>query len=560
MSTETDVLVVGAGPTGLTLATQLRRYGARVEIIDANPTRSETSKALAVHARTLELFQALGVAEEAVARGRKLHGVSVMSNGSRLAHATMDELDSPFAYILCLPQPETERLLEARLSALGTAVDRGYELTAFEQDDTGVTATIAGPDGKDRTLRSQYLVGCDGAHSAVRRVLDLPFDGTDLEGRFAFADVGLLADLPGDEATAFVSSDGIVLAIPLPDDGRFRVIATPSAAEDVPAKPDLAYFQRVFDERTALSAKLVDPTWFSTFTVRQRRVTRYRTRRAFVAGDAAHAHSPVGGQGMNTGIQDAYNLGWKLGLVATGPGRRELLDSYELEREPVARTLLGNTERATRAVTLRYRVSREVRNRVAQFLSSFEVVQDRLARTIGELDLNYRKSPIVEESRPALTELRLVHSDRSETASLGDHRDFGAGPRAGDRAPDCILEPGPPERRLFELLAGPRPVALLFDGRSKTEEGHRRLAGIAERVEKRFRIPIDAFIVVRSAEPPRDLGDNHSVILDPDGHVHTRYGASAECLYLVRPDGYIGYRSQPASWEKLEGYLSRLFY
>jgi hypothetical protein len=298
----------------------------------------------------------------------------------------------------------------------------------------------------------------------------------------------------------------------------------------------------------------------ATFSVRQRMVSSYRTGRVFFAGDAAHVHSPVGGQGMNTGLQDAYNLAWKLALVCRKAGRPDLLDSYEVEREPVARQLLSATEKATRAVSLRGSVGHDLRNRVIRFLTSLESVQQRLARTIGELDLDYRKSPISKEERESFLDVKWTRNGGPESTRFSNIREFASGPRAGDRAPDCRFGGESSLRRLFDVFRGTAPVLLLFAGETAADETYGKLAGIAERAAFRFQTGIVVHIVARRGSAPQDLVGAHSVLLDPEGDLHGRYGARGECVYLVRPDGYIGYRSQPATWEKLEAYLSGFLY
>jgi hypothetical protein len=258
-------------------------------------------------------------------------------------------------------------------------------------------------------------------------------------------------------------------------------------------------------------------------------------------------HSPVGGQGLNTGIQDALNLGWKLALVCGGWSLPSLLDSYHAERHGVGRALLQSTELATRVGTLRHPVARALRDTLARFLSSLEVVQARIVRSVAELDLAYRKSPIVGEKRTALFGARLGADDSAEEPTLAAVRSFAAAPAAGERAPDV-----PP-------IDGKRHTLLLFDGRAPTDEGYRKLAGIAATVARRYGRLVAVHVVVPTAERPAALDWDGSVIFDVEGELEDRFGALAECLYLIRPDLYVGFRSQPADREALLEHLATIF-
>ena len=551
---EIDVLVVGAGPTGLLLAAELARHGVRPRLIERATSPSPHSKALAVHARTLELWDDLGVTPRALARGVRLHGMNLYAEGQRLAHLSFDELDSPHPYVLILPQSVTESLLAERAAELGVTVERGVELVALDPGDDAVRCTLRGPTG-DAQVSSRWVIGCDGAHSTVRKQLDLPFAGADLALGFVFGDVTSHGDLADDEGHVHFAPDGVAAWIPLPEPGTWRVICGLPPGEPVPEQVTLETLQALVDARMPRPPRLSDPTWLTGFEVRQRKVERYRAGRVLLAGDAAHAHSPVGGQGMNTGLQDAYNLAWKLALVARGQARPALLDSYEAEREPVARSLLRDTERGTRAVSLRHPVAQAVRNHVASFLTSLDVVRHRLARGVGELSIHYRSSPIVDEDRSSLLDANLVRDPNNELPSVLDWRDFSSAPHPGDRAPDAPLGDG---HRLYDELRGTAHVLLLFDGASATSLGYARMAAIADHVESHYGDRLRARLVIPHATVPPELEGNPRLLLDPDGLAHQAYGAGAECLYLIRPDGYVGYRSQPADANRLQAYLTRL--
>jgi 2-polyprenyl-6-methoxyphenol hydroxylase-like FAD-dependent oxidoreductase len=543
-----QVLVVGAGPVGLTAACELLRRGVGVRIVDACAAPTDKSKALGVQARTLEVLDAMGLADRFIAAGRKIHGMNVYADGARIVHVDLDDIDSPFSYALSLPQSETERLLAERLAELGGRVEREVKLGALAQDAAGVTATLVHGDGREEGVRAAFVIGCDGAHSTTRKALGLPFEGVPYEESFVLADVRIGWELPDDEAHAFIAVDGAMAAFPLPK-GRWRLVG--EAALEAPTVDDVA---RLLRARGAPKAEVRDAGWIAPFRLHRRIVPRYREGRVFLAGDAAHIHSPVGGQGMNTGVQDAYNLAWKLALVVLGAAREALLGSYDAERRPIAAATLQGTDLAMKVVTLRNPVAREARNRLAALLSSLDVVQKRLLAQTSEIAVGYRGSPIVDERRSSVARA-TVGKRVGEQPTLADWVGFGGAPHPGDRAPDVAIDD---ETTLLSLLRHPRSTLLLFDGAAPTPEGYANLAEIARRTQERWGAHVDSWIIVPRRARPRELEGTLRVVLDTKGALHRRYGAGSECLYLVRPDGYIGFRAQPASWKALEDHLSSI--
>ena len=536
-----DVLVVGAGPTGLAMAIELTRMGVRCRVIDKAPEPTKTSKALAVQARTLEYFDRIGIADAAVAAGRPLHGVNVFSERKRIVHMSFDALPCRFHYALALPQSETERLLTERLAGLGVSPERGVELTGFTQGAAGVEAVLRRTDGgAEERRRVRWLIGCDGPHSTVRHLLGIPFAGRAFEEAFALADLHVESSLPDDEASVFLHRGDILAFFPMKGEKQFRLVIQRSDVADPSPEPTVAEFQQAIDDYGPKDAHVSDPIWMSRFHISQRQAADYRRGDVFLAGDASHIHSPVGGQGMNTGIQDACNLAWKLALVAAGRGRPELLDSYQAERHSVGEKLLAATTGFTRVVLWRNPVAEAVRDRAASILTSFDAVQDRIRMAGSELSVNYRGSPIIREDH---------------AASFGGMWEgwLHGGPRAGDRAPDgaalCAADRAPV--RLFELFASAHHTLLLFGGPRGGDEGRRAEVVRAAQTQSGGRI--DCWVV--GPDAPAAAG----ALVDPDGSLHRAYGAADETLFLVRPDGYIGYRARPADAAKLRDYLRRIF-
>lgn len=552
-----DVLIVGAGPTGLLLAAQLARQGINPRLIDKNPQPSDKSKALAVFARTLEIFEELGIVEEAIARGRKLHEFNFYADSKRFAHIRVAGIDSFFQFVLCLPQYETECLLEQRVESLGVKVERSVTFTQLEQDTHGVTATLCHADGREERCRTTWLIGCDGVRSTVRRETGLNYKGTDLARPFILADARVDWNLSPNGPHVFYSANGVLAAIPLPEEGYWRMITDLSLDTDPPENPDLNLFQQLADERSHLEVSMSDPQWTSSFSIRQRMVETSRLGRVLLAGDALSSHSPVGGQGMNAGLQDAYNLAWKLALVIQNKGQAELINSYPAEREPISKSLLTATEWATRMVTVRNPVFKQIRQYSLGFLTGFDRVQHRIASTLSELNVNYRNSPIVQEDCTFPLAANRQGESLPGQPNVMDWFDFRKGPRAGDRAPDAMVQTGGGAKRLFRVFSEPKHHLLLFAGKSTNQANYDRLTLLAGEIEEKFGDRITVHLVLLSE--PEEPNWHGSLLLDPQAECHQRYRAGSECLYLIRPDGYIGYRAQPTDADKLRAYLWEIF-
>jgi 2-polyprenyl-6-methoxyphenol hydroxylase-like FAD-dependent oxidoreductase len=378
----TDVVIVGAGPTGLTLAGILARERVPFVLVDRLAEGSNTSRAAVVHARTLEVLEELEVTDQLRAGGLVVPRFTLRDRDRVLLTIRFDGLSTRYPYTLMIPQNATEAILLARLRELGGDVLRPHELTDVLQDADGVTATVTA-NGGSRTLRGRYLVGADGMHSVVRERAGVGFKGGTYEQSFALADVRMSWRIPGDEVMLFLSPEGLVVVAPLPG-GRYRIVAT---MDDAPEHPDIADVQRLLDARgpVAGAARVEEIAWSSRFRVHHRIVDRYRAGRILLAGDAAHVHSPAGGQGMNTGIQDAVALGHALTAVVRGSADESRLDEYDRVRRPVAERVVAFTDRMTRMATLRTPRARAVRNTVVGWIGRIPAFRRWMAMELSEL-------------------------------------------------------------------------------------------------------------------------------------------------------------------------------
>jgi 2-polyprenyl-6-methoxyphenol hydroxylase-like FAD-dependent oxidoreductase len=394
-----SILIVGAGPVGLTMAAELARYGINVRIIDRGPHATETSKALVVWSRTLELMDRMGCTQAFLDAGLHAHGASIRSGSTVLGRPRFDDIDSEYNYALMIPQRDTERLLAAHLHSFGVTVEREVELTGFSSEDAHVEATLKHKDGSEENITTPWLIGCDGAHSTVRHGLGVEFHGTAQADDWMLADVRLEGENApaADEIATYLHRDGPFVVFAMPE-GRRRVISTVGKSDPSHPRPDptLADVQAMIDSRAGGGFVAMDPVWLTNFRINERKVTDYRQDRVFLAGDAAHIHSPAGGQGMNTGMQDAINLAWKLAMVANCQAGEGLLDSYSPERTAVGDMVLRNASRMTDMATLSHPAAQAARNLVVRFLLGLPAARDKMAATLSEIEIAYGGSPLSE--------------------------------------------------------------------------------------------------------------------------------------------------------------------
>jgi 2-polyprenyl-6-methoxyphenol hydroxylase-like FAD-dependent oxidoreductase len=388
----TDVLIVGAGPAGLTLAVTLAQLGISHVIIDTKPAAAPGSKAAAIQPRTLEYLDRVGVAEALIEDGLRGGGFAVVDRERPLMRMSYDTVASPFPFLLLIGQQQTEVRLAARLEALGGHVHRQATLLDMYDDFPGTAATIVDADGLVHAVTARYVAGCDGVHSSVRRLSGIDFAGEAPPALFALADIVVEAAGPADLDTTFsLSPHGMLITSPLPGN-QVRVVA--SVPEDTPA-PDAAAVAELLRNRGGgwiHSARVESVASASAYRVQQRVAATLRKGNVFLLGDAAHTHSPAGGQGMNTGIQDAANLGWKLHQVLTGRAAAELLDSYDAERRPVAANLIAFTAQLMQIATVAEPSSVELRNDTLQAVGNVRGVTDYLATRLAQLDIGYAAS------------------------------------------------------------------------------------------------------------------------------------------------------------------------
>lgn len=395
-----DVLIVGAGPTGLVLALWLARLGGRVRIIDKTAEPGTTSRALAVQARTLELYRQLDLSDAVIARGHKVPAVNLWVKSeaaARLPFETVGAGLTPYPFLKIFPQDQHERLLIERLEALGVKVERQTELMHFSNEEKGIAARLRGPDGREADCEADYLAGCDGARSIVRETIGTGFPGGTYRQIFYVADVDASGPALNGELHVDLDEADFLAVFPLAGQGKARLIGTVRDARADHA--DTLTFQDISDRAiNNLKVGVNKVNWFSTYHVHHRVTEHFRAKRVFLLGDAAHIHSPAGGQGMNTGIGDAINLAWKLAAVLAGRAGDTLLDSYEAERIGFARRLVATTDRVFSFATAEGRIADILRMRVAPllfpFAISFEPVREFMFRTVSQIMLNYRGGPL----------------------------------------------------------------------------------------------------------------------------------------------------------------------
>lgn len=390
--TDIDVLIVGAGPVGLLLANECARRGLRWRQVEEDAGQSEHSKALAIFPRTMEIFDMAGVAAPFLEKANRVTKVAVTAHGRRLAHMHFAPEESPYRFIAMVPQDVTEKLLAEELRRQGGAVEYETKFVSGVEEDGGVRAKLE-KKGQTTEITASYVVGCDGAHSTVRHLLNLPFEGAQYADTFMLADIETNEGPAADELQLCPSELGPVALFPM-SATRWRLVATIAGAEG--DAPTLDTVRHILAERGPGGFEARELHWSSYFRIHHRQTAQLRSGRFFIAGDAAHIHSPFGGQGMNTGLQDVWNLVWKLDLAVRGQGNEALLESYSAERRPVIQSLIETTHMLTKAMGTPSRLAQTLRDSIIPMVSRLAPFQHAFVRKLSELGIGYEGSPIVE--------------------------------------------------------------------------------------------------------------------------------------------------------------------
>jgi 2-polyprenyl-6-methoxyphenol hydroxylase-like FAD-dependent oxidoreductase len=510
---KTDVIIVGAGPTGLSLACQFIRHGIDFVLIDKKDKITPFSKAIGVQARTLEIYEQINLADSLIKQGTLAEKVRLAEGGKIRGEAVLSNIGegmSPYPFLLIVEQSMHEHLLYEFIKSNGKDVSWNTELESFTQNESGVTANVKNADGMTDPIEAKFLVGCDGAGSPVRHALDLKFEGSTFERLFYVADVHIDWEYPHDALMVCLAQSTITAFFPLPGENRYRIVGTFPENEDR-REGEILYeeIEKQIIEDTEFELDITNVNWFSVYRVHSRRVEKFSRGRCFLAGDSAHVHTPAGAQGMNTGIQDAYNLAWKLALVLRGKANIGLLETYNEERLANAKHLLKTTDRVFDFGASEDSIVAFIRTHIFPYIANaalhLKTVQNYIFPLVSQIGINYRKS------------------------SLSENDDFFR-VKAGDRMPYFTYE----NSSIYERLKQPKFHLLAFsDGQNKLPDLSQEFAQFGE------------------------FTDFYEFPLFPN--IADNFGSNESFIVLLRPDNYLGFISKANEVENLRNYLNRYF-
>ncbi|MDP1604308.1 MAG: FAD-dependent oxidoreductase [Legionella sp.] len=523
-----DVLVVGAGPVGLFCANELSRHGLSCRIIEKKSALSDKSKALGIHIRTLDVLQDCGFYDEVIEEGHVVLGALLKSNGKQLAELNFEGIGASRNFLIDLPQDKTERILYKGLVDKKIAIEWQSELLTLEQFPDEVIAGIEHPDGHIEKIRANWLIACDGAHSTARQLLKAEFIGASYAQTWWLADLHINWSLPQNKMIINASEKGPLACFPM-GDNRYRIVMTAPANHH--EQPDMNDIVQAFNERTSDEALLSDPVWITAFSIHHKQIQHYRDNRVFFCGDAAHIHSPMGGQGLNTGIQDAYNLVWKLALVQKKQAKDNLLNSYHDERYPIGKSVLKKTDIMTKMILIKTPYLITLRNHLMSFLSSFDFLRKIIAKDLAELKISYAKSPIVK--------------------TLGEKTDL----KTGQFVPNFSLKNSinSDKKSLADISQGTLHHLFLFAGLHPVDS--LRLNEVAFLLDK-FKDVLTVHLVLLNAQA--NTTNFPSIWIDENQAFHDEYKLQNPTAMLVRPDKYIGLTQSPINFEQLQTTLNEL--
>ena len=519
-----DVLIVGAGPSGLMIACQLAINNVPFRIIDKNEDHTTQSRALVIQARSMEIFDQMGISEKAIHRGKIAKAIGAFFNGKKVLRVTVNDMGkglTKFPYLLMLEQSHTEKILVDFLKEHGHEIERTTQLKNITQSLGEVISVLKRGDGKEETIKTKYVIGADGAHSIVREQLNIAFAGKTYHQSLFVLDCSAEVDLPHDEMYLTFSSTALGGFFPLTN-GRWRILGNIPA--ELEGKEEITFddVEKNFAKRIHMNVKLYDPQWISAYHSHHRYASTFRRQKCFLIGDAAHIHSPVGAQGMNTGLQDAYNLAWKLTLVLSGKAKDSLLDTYTEERISIARNLVRTTDRVFNLITsaniflktFRLYIIPVALKLITPIFQKLKFAQRFAFKRISEIEISYRKNSL------------------SQNASLGKFPNQA--PKPGDRLPFIqFKEAGGNETTIQEKAKGSFFCFFIFSDN----------------------IPKEIITVIKPFE------DFFSVATIPFTEqtkiLYKEFGIKKTGCYLIRPDRYIAYRANKFDDDHLAKYLSQ---
>lgn len=533
MTEKTPVLIVGAGPTGLTMAIALERHGIDFRIIDKRSEPVPTSNALAIHPRTMEMLDDLKIISPFIKNGQRIDYLSLNRGKTCVAKLATSQIESFYNFILSIPQNTTEKILNHHLERINHRIERNTSLTAIEKNENGMLAEIIDENEEATQIKCEYLIACDGSHSSIRQLLGVKFKGIDIEQQFILADADIPPEHPDNEFTLYFHEDGPLAIFPFKK-GKARVLATMINPNHDPKQPvSLLEMQTTVDKRSEGLFQINSANWLSSFWIHSRMLDRFREGNIFFLGDAAHIHSPIGGQGMNTGMQDAYNLAWKLALILKNKANSHLLDSFNEERYPNAEALLVNTERMTTMILVRNRFLQWLRRKLIRFALKYKRIQHIVAMELSMLNIRYEKSSIIN--------YEFHISSRS--------------PLPGHRAPDVYYTDRTETKRIDDLLRTTKHSLLIFTGKNPNKSEITEMQKIKEWANSREQLLQSTIIVHPTAT--HEFSDDEPV--DSNHDLHIAYHANSPCYFMIRPDNYIGCCSTDLNLQLLNNYWKHIF-
>lgn len=520
-----QVLIVGAGPTGLMMACLLARQGIAFRIIDKKSEHTSASNATWIQTRTIELLDQLGIADRFIKVGHACDGINLYADGKHVSKLSLKNLNSIFPFILMMPQSKTEKLLEEYLNELNHQVERSLELIDVKSDKESAVSSIKHADGRMEIIKTDWLIACDGANSVIREKCGFHFPGKDLTEQFVVADAKIdFSYMPKDEIHFFFDPGTVLAAFPLGSD-KYRLAA--NLHLDSPRK---IFTEReiieIVQERAHGSYYVTNVEWISMFWIHSKLVKAMRKNTIFLVGDAAHIQSPAGGQGMNTGMQDAYNLAWKLALVIEGKAKPSLLNSYQTERYPVVKEIVEENEHFTKMALFDKNFLPKLHT-FSQQLAKKENVKyaAKVGNKLTQLDIQYKDSTIIEYGRLTM-------------------------PKPGERAPDVFVD----HTSLYHFLSSALYTVFLFTGASANEKKIEKLRNLQKHLEEDYSHLLKTYIV-----STKELTNSINVIEDVNGNIHEAYKIKKPAICIIRPDTYIAYYSQDLNLESIVNFFRHIY-